>query len=50
MLKRCAHTGETSPCMDPVISNGIRHVFIASIDPFPSVIGRDIELLKAGGI
>lgn len=49
-LEPCAHTGKTSPCTDLIVSSGIRRVFIASIDPFPSVNGRGIELLKAAGI
>ena len=49
-LEPCAHTGKTAPCTDLLISKGIRRVFIASIDPFPSVNGKGIELLKAAGI
>ncbi|MCZ2257864.1 bifunctional diaminohydroxyphosphoribosylaminopyrimidine deaminase/5-amino-6-(5-phosphoribosylamino)uracil reductase RibD [Sporosarcina sp. G11-34] len=49
-LEPCAHTGKTAPCTELVISTGIRRVFIASIDPFPAVNGKGIELLKAAGI
>ena len=49
-LEPCAHTGKTAPCTDLLISKGIRRVFIASIDSFPSVNGKGIELLKAAGI
>ena len=49
-LEPCAHKGKTPPCTDLIISSGIRRVFIASIDPFPSVNGKGIELLKAAGI
>ena len=49
-LEPCAHTGKTPPCTSLIISSGIRRVFIASIDPFPSVNGRGIELLKDVGI
>ena len=49
-LEPCAHKGKTPPCTDLIISSGIRRVFIASIDRFPSVNGKGIELLKAAGI
>lgn len=49
-LEPCAHTGKTPPCAELIITRGIRRVFIASIDPFPSVNGRGIELLQNAGI
>ncbi len=49
-LEPCAHTGKTPPCTDLIISSGIRRVFVASIDPNPSVNGTGIGLLKAAGI
>lgn len=49
-LEPCAHTGKTPPCAELIISSGIRRVYIASIDPFPAVNGRGIELLKDAGI
>ena len=49
-LEPCAHIGKTPPCTELIISNGIRRVFIASMDPFPSVNGRGVELLKAAGL
>ena len=49
-LEPCAHTGKTPPCTDLIISSGIHRVFVASIDPNPSVNGTGIGLLKAAGI
>lgn len=49
-LEPCAHTGKTPPCTDLIITSGIRRVFVASIDPNPSVNGTGIRLLKAAGI
>ncbi|WP_318614077.1 bifunctional diaminohydroxyphosphoribosylaminopyrimidine deaminase/5-amino-6-(5-phosphoribosylamino)uracil reductase RibD [Sporosarcina sp. YIM B06819] len=49
-LEPCAHTGKTPPCTDLIITSGIRRVFVASIDPNPSVNGTGIGLLKAAGI
>ena len=49
-LEPCAHIGKTPPCTDLIITSGIRRVFVASIDPNPSVNGTGIRLLKAAGI
>ncbi|KAA0965008.1 bifunctional diaminohydroxyphosphoribosylaminopyrimidine deaminase/5-amino-6-(5-phosphoribosylamino)uracil reductase RibD [Sporosarcina sp. ANT_H38] len=49
-LEPCAHIGKTPPCTDLIISSGIQRVFVASIDPNPSVNGTGIGLLKAAGI
>lgn len=49
-LEPCAHTGKTAPCTDLIISSGIQRVFVASIDPNPSVNGAGIGLLKVAGI
>lgn len=49
-LEPCSHEGKTPPCIDLIISSGIRRVFIASIDPNPSVNGTGIGLLRAAGI
>ncbi len=49
-LEPCAHTGKTPPCTDLIITSGIRRIFVASIDPNPSVNGAGIGLLKAAGL
>jgi diaminohydroxyphosphoribosylaminopyrimidine deaminase/5-amino-6-(5-phosphoribosylamino)uracil reductase len=49
-LEPCFHIGKTPPCADLIIKKGIRRVFVASIDPNPSVNGTGIGLLKAAGI
>ncbi|HJF31710.1 MAG TPA: bifunctional diaminohydroxyphosphoribosylaminopyrimidine deaminase/5-amino-6-(5-phosphoribosylamino)uracil reductase RibD [Sporosarcina psychrophila] len=49
-LEPCSHTGKTPPCTDLIISSGIQRVFVASIDPNPSVNGTGIGLLKDAGI
>lgn len=48
-LEPCAHFGKTPPCSDLIISSGIPHVVVGSVDPFAQVAGKGIEkMLKAG--
>lgn len=48
-LEPCAHFGKTPPCADLIISSGIPHVVVGSVDPFAEVAGKGIEkMLKAG--
>jgi len=49
-LEPCSHFGRTPPCVDLVISKGIKKVIIASLDPNPLVSGRGIQKLKDAGI
>lgn len=49
-LEPCAHFGKTPPCADAIIRSGIRHVVIATHDPFPLVHGKGIKKLKAAKI
>ncbi|MDX1519352.1 MAG: bifunctional diaminohydroxyphosphoribosylaminopyrimidine deaminase/5-amino-6-(5-phosphoribosylamino)uracil reductase RibD, partial [Gammaproteobacteria bacterium] len=49
-LEPCSHTGKTPPCVDALISSGIRQVNIAMIDPNPGVNGNGIAKLEAAGI
>lgn len=41
---------KTTICTDLIISSGIRRLFIASVDPFPSFNGRGIQIIKNPGI
>ncbi len=49
-LEPCCHHGKTPPCVDKVISSGIRNVYISIKDPDKRVSGKGIKLLKEAGI
>ncbi len=41
---------KTPPCVERIIDENIRKVYISTIDPNPHVNGRGIELMKGSGI
>jgi len=49
-LEPCCHQGKTPPCVDKIISSGIRNVYISFKDPDIRVSGRGIKLLQEAGI
>ncbi len=49
-LEPCCHQGKTPPCVDKVISSGIRKIYISIEDPDMRVSGKGIKLLKKAGI
>jgi len=49
-LEPCCHHGKTPPCVDKVISSGIKKVYISIEDPDKWVSGKGIKLLKEAGI
>ena len=49
-LEPCCHTGKTPPCVDRIISSGIKKVFISIKDPDLRVAGKGIRLLENAGI
>jgi diaminohydroxyphosphoribosylaminopyrimidine deaminase/5-amino-6-(5-phosphoribosylamino)uracil reductase len=49
-LEPCCHHGKTPPCVERIISSGIKKVFISIEDPDKRVSGKGIKLLKEAGI
>jgi len=49
-LEPCAHTGQTGPCAQALVSAGVARVVVAIGDPDPRVSGRGIAVLQAAGI
>ena len=49
-LEPCCHRGKTPPCVDRIITSGIKKVFLSIKDPDLRVAGKGIKLLKDAGI
>ena len=49
-LEPCCHHGRTPPCVDKIISFGIKKVFVSIEDPDKRVSGKGIKILKDAGI
>jgi len=49
-LEPCCHFGKTPPCVDAIIQKKIGKVVIGTLDPYPEMRGRSLELLKQHGI
>jgi diaminohydroxyphosphoribosylaminopyrimidine deaminase / 5-amino-6-(5-phosphoribosylamino)uracil reductase len=49
-LEPCCHWGQTPPCVDALISAGVRRVVVALEDPDPRVAGEGARRLRAAGL
>jgi len=49
-LEPCFHYGRTPPCVDRIISSGIKKVIVATKDPNPKTNGKSLQKLKDAGI
>ncbi len=49
-LEPCCHWGRTPPCTEALIRAGIAEVYIAGVDPNPSVAGNGVRQLEKAGI
>jgi diaminohydroxyphosphoribosylaminopyrimidine deaminase/5-amino-6-(5-phosphoribosylamino)uracil reductase len=45
-LEPCAHFGRTPPCVDRIISSGIKEIIIGMIDPNPKNNGKGVQILR----
>ena len=49
-LEPCCHWGQTPPCVDALITAGVRRVVVALEDPDPRVAGEGLRRLRAAGL
>lgn len=49
-LEPCCHFGRTPPCTEAIISNGIKRVVVATLDPNPLVAGKGLQVLRQAGL
>jgi len=49
-LEPCCHWGQTPPCVDALITAGVRRVVVALEDPDPRVAGQGLRRLRAAGL
>ncbi len=49
-LEPCCHVGRTGPCTQRILNAGVARVVVATLDPFPRVAGRGVEVLRAAGV
>ncbi len=49
-LEPCSHQGKTPPCVEAIITAGIKKVVVAMNDPNPLVNGKGIRFLSKNGV
>ena len=49
-LEPCCHHGKQPPCVDAILTSGIRRVVIGSADPNPLVAGKGVAILRSHGV
>ena len=49
-LEPCSHLGRTPPCVDAIVTAGVRRVVVAMEDPDRRVAGRGLQKLRDAGV
>lgn len=49
-LEPCSHYGKTPPCAELIIRKGIPRVVVGCLDPYPSVSGQGVRMLREAGV
>ena len=49
-LEPCSTAGRTPPCVNEIITAGVKHIVIGTLDPNPRHGGRGISILEKAGV